>query len=64
MMTGCGSLKRGTHTEKTMVLGTDMFGTWLHSCLSNVRQKKKKISISYTVATQGQLFLLENKKEF
>ena len=63
MMTGCGSLKRGTHTEKTMVLGTGMFGTWLHSCLCNVQQKKK-FSISYTAATQRQLFLLENKKEF
>lgn len=43
---------------------TDVFGTWLHSCLCNVRQKKKKKFISYTVATQGQLFLLEKKKEF
>lgn len=41
---------------------TDVFGTWLHSCLCNVRQKKK--FISFTVATQGQLFLLEKKKEF
>ena len=40
MMTGCGSLKRSTDTAKTTVLDTDMFGTWLHSCLCNVQQKK------------------------
>lgn len=62
-MTGCGSLKRSTDTAKTRVLDRrvqDMAAFVFVQCPT----KKKKKFISYTVATQGQLFLLEKKKEF
>ena len=64
MMTGCGSLKRGTHTEKTMVLGTGMLGTWLHSCLCNVRQKKNNFLFHTQLQHKDNYYFQKTKKNF
>ena len=64
MMTGCGSLKRGTHTEKTMVLGTGMLGTWLHSCLCNVRQNFFFFLFHTQLQHKDNYFFQKTKKNF